>query len=147
MKKPAFGRLFILVILVLLSACSPTIRLKTGGVQPQLKPEPKTVVINRAHNGGSVKLLVGDTLLVVLPTTPGTGYAWQVVRKSRALHASSGSHAKAKGVKSARLSSRNQKRFFFRAGKSGNSRLRLVYRRPFEQAEPAAAFEIYVRVK
>lgn len=138
---------YIIALLLLLSACSPAMQAKTGDVQLRAKPAARTIVINGAHNGRSVKLAVGDTLVVVLPSNAGTGYAWQVVRKSKGVLASVGSTTKARAVKSVRLGSRRQKRFVFRAIEPGNSRLRLVYRRPFEQVQPAATFEVYIRVK
>lgn len=138
---------YIVALLLLLSACSPAMQARTGDVQLRAKPAARTVVVNGAHNGRRVKLAVGDTLVVALPTNAGTGYAWQVVRKSKGVLASLGRTTKAKAVKSVRLGSRKQKSFFFRAIKPGNSRLSLVYRRPFEQVQPAATFEVYIRVK
>lgn len=36
------------------------------------------IVISSVHNGGSVELLLGDTLIVHLPETPTTGFRWAV---------------------------------------------------------------------
>jgi hypothetical protein len=76
-----------------------------------------------------------------------TGYARQVVRQSKDSLAILESAPKAKAVKSVRLGSRKQKSFFFRSIKPGNGRLRWMYRLPFEQVEPAATFEVNIRVQ
>jgi inhibitor of cysteine peptidase len=138
---------YIVALLLLLSACSPAMQAETVDVQLRAKPAARTIVVNEAYNRRSVRLAVGDTLVVALPTNPGTSYSWQVVSRSKSVLARVGSTTKAKAVKSVRLGARKQKRFFFSAIKPGNARLRLVYRRPFEQAEPAATFEVHIRVK
>lgn len=138
---------YIIALLLLLSACSPSMQAETVDAQLRAKPAARTIVVNEAHNRRSVRLAVGDTLIVALPTNPGTGYSWQVVSRTKSVLARVGSTTKAKAVKSARLGARKQKRFFFSAIKPGNSRLRLVYRRPFEQVQPAATFEVHIRVE
>ena len=139
---------YIVALLLLLSACSPAMQARTVDVQLRAKPAARTILVNEAHNRRSVKLAVGDTLIVALPTNPGTGYSWQVVSKSKSVLARVGSITRAKGVKSVRLGARTQKRFFFSAIKPGRTRLRLVYRQPFERTMPnAPKFEVHIWVR
>src|SRR5215468_11756358 len=39
---------------------------------------PQVVEASDPYNGGTIQIFVGDTLLIRLHSTPGTGYQWQV---------------------------------------------------------------------
>lgn len=42
-------------------------------------PKPY-VVIGEKHNGATIKILPSQTILIDLPSQPGTGYRWEVTR-------------------------------------------------------------------
>jgi inhibitor of cysteine peptidase len=104
------------------------------------------VTIGADHDGGHVPLRLGQRLTVRLAGDPGTGYGWVVKQADRRILAPYGGvsftpaaapRPGAGGMFSAR----------FRAARPGETWLRLVYRRPFEPAEPpAAAFAVHVMV-
>ena len=131
--------------LVLLAACSPAPQPQVSA--PQLDPSivATMVTVTEADDGGRVALSVSDTLAVVLLSNSSTGYSWEVVSNLQDILVS------AENVQldstSARLGAVGEELFLFNAIGPGEAELRLAYRRPFEQAQPAKVFEVHVSVK
>lgn len=143
MSNRTISVVIILCILVLVG-CAPAGRPGKLEVRVRAQPVARTVVVTESDDGRGVRLAPGDTLVVALPTTPGTGYAWQVTSKLKGVLAQVGSVVNP--AKNKRLGAETRERFFFTAIKPGTARLRLAYRRPFERALPAEMFELRAEV-
>lgn len=107
----------------------------------------RTVAIDSASHGGDrVSLRTGDTLLVRLRSTPGTGYSWaqaepapgELTLIDSTFTGPEGTVVGAPGVQ----------QFRFVAARVGSGTLRLVYRRVWETGvEPADSINISFRVE
>ena len=78
-----YGKWFVLVGTALFFACG-------GGEEVAKKPTPKgkadgadAVVITKADDGKTFKVVEGQSVVVELPANPSTGYSWQVVSTDR----------------------------------------------------------------
>jgi inhibitor of cysteine peptidase len=101
----------------------------------QTKQPPRTVEIGEFTQQVHVTLKVGDTLRVVLPSTPSTGYSWHAAGHSTVLKAtaSSNSSAAQKAIGAA-----GRQTLTFTAAAAGHNDLILEYSRPWEKGKPAA---------
>ena len=100
----------------------------------QTKPS-RTIEIGEFTQQVHVSLKVGDTLRVVLPSTPSTGYSWHVAASNAILKATASSNTPG-AQKSAGAPGRQT--LVFTAAAPGRDNLVLDYSRPWEKAKPAA---------
>ena len=106
---------------------------------------PATVEIGELGQNASVQLRVGDTLRVVLPSTPSTGYSWQpsgddtasAVQVKSSKYDAGQSRPGASGTQTITLT----------AKAPGQDHLRLNYVRPWEKgAKPARTYAVSITV-
>lgn len=104
------------------------------------------VALTAAENGSSVAIENGDTLAVMLPANPTTGYSWQVVDNDGAILAQTSDpvtlpHSTALGAGGVQL-------FTFQGVAPGTMTLQMVYSRPWENnAQPANTYMLTVTVE
>lgn len=106
----------------------------------------RTVTIGDAFDGGMVHLTTGETLVVRLPSNPGTGYSWSVQWNDAAILQPRGEPVLEKpeaglgGAPGAQV-------FRFRALRAGSTGLAFAYHRPWEKKEaPARLYRVTVVV-
>src|SRR5262249_49416095 len=93
---------------------------------------PQVVEASDPYNGGTIQIFVGDTLLIRLHSTPGTGYQWQVSQIDKTILDQTSAPtfvAPPNPIPGAE----GHELFHFRREKAGNSDLTLVYVRPWEK--------------
>jgi predicted secreted protein len=101
----------------------------------QTKQPPRTIEIGEFTHQVHLSLKVGDTLRVVLPSTPSTGYSWHVAGGNTMLKATASSNTPGaqKNVGAA-----GRQTLVFTAAASGQHDLILDYSRPWEKGKPPA---------
>lgn len=122
----SFVWLFVLTLFsICIFACSPA---KKGSLELDLK-----------DNGSTVNLSVGDQLTIVLEGNPTTGYLWELGSEVDGIIKLLG---EPDYEADSDLSGGGGKYTFrFEAASSGETRLRLIYHRPFEKDVPP--IEVY----
>ena len=121
----------------LLCACSAA---------PTPAPIPSTKRLTEADAGRSIELRAGDKLEVTLPGNPTTGFQWDVSYGNTTILQPSG-ESKFEPPSSA-IGHGGQITLRFAAVGSGQTELKLIYHRPFEQdVPPAQTFEVTVTVR
>jgi inhibitor of cysteine peptidase len=106
--------------------------------------EPSEATVYTADDDGtSIVLEPGESFSVVLPGNATTGYSWQVegigaaiLSASEPVYVSDSELVGAGGVYT----------FTFTAAAAGETELRLVYHRPWEQVEPLQTFTMAVTI-
>lgn len=106
--------------------------------------EPSEATVYTADDDGtSIVLEPGESFSVVLPGNATTGYSWQVegidaaiLAAAEPVYVSDSELVGAGGVYT----------FTFTAAAAGETELRLVYLRPWEQVEPLETFTVTVTV-
>jgi inhibitor of cysteine peptidase len=105
---------------------------------------PDTITLSEADAERSVDLAVGQHLLIRLPATPSTGYAWELTNDLGEALAYDGSTIEA-GEKMPGAPAHQQLSFTARA--PGATTIALAYRRPWEKDVAALrTFSVRVRV-
>ncbi len=108
--------------------------------------QPKEVAITEQETQQGVGLNVGDTLEIVLDANPSTGYAWEPGFYNESVLKPVGEPEFVK--QDASLGSGEKQKVHFLAIGPGETKLSLVYRRPFEKATPdSKMFTVDVTVK
>lgn len=103
------------------------------------------VSITRRDNGRQVELNRGQTLIVSLSGNPSTGYLWQLGEVDE--HILQQTEAKFE-QKSDRVGASGLQIFYYKAIGTGETVLKLVYRRPWEKnVEPLETFYVQVIVR
>jgi inhibitor of cysteine peptidase len=98
------------------------------------------------NNGGEFFLGPGETLTLKIFGNPTTGYLWQVVECDRGVLMQRSEPVFVPD--SERIGSGGKFIFRFSAGRPGSTRLKLVYRRPWERnIPPAKTFELGLTVR
>jgi len=102
-----------------------------------------------SDNGKAFTVAVGDTIAVVIPGNPTTGYWWAAAlgEKDAALLAQQGEPEYAQGSNSSLIGAGGTFTFTFKASAAGQASLKLVYARPWESGAPAQTYEVQVTVK
>ena len=100
----------------------------------QTKPS-RTIEIGEFTQQVHVSLKVGDTLRVVLPSTPSTGYSWHVAASNAILKATASSNTP--GAQKS-VGAPGRQTLVFTAAAPGRDNLVLDYSRPWEKGKPAA---------
>lgn len=95
-------------------------------------------------DGMQVAMSTGDEIELVLPGNPSTGYGWVVTEAPSILEEVGETEFL---PKSDLIGAGGEFHFRFVATEPGTAQLLLVYERPFEEVEPADAFEIEVTVR
>ncbi len=131
--------LLIFTLAFVLGACSPATHRQGSS------PIPQEVTLTEEDDGSTVELGVGSTLEIVLPGNPTTGYSWEVASEETLVLMQIGEASFE--PESGALGAGGKLSLRFVAMASGETVLRLVYRRPFEEDAPAArSFEVTVKV-
>jgi uncharacterized lipoprotein YbaY/predicted secreted protein/heat shock protein HslJ len=116
------------------------------GDDQSIAPPPADVTLTNSDNGASVGLKAGQTLAVRLDSNPTTGYSWQVAEVDGAVLKQQGEPQFFRPA-DAPLGAGGVQVFRFVAT-AGQTRLTLVYRRPFEpNVPPADTFSVQVAVQ
>lgn len=111
------------------------------------KPE-KEMVIGKESNGAQVEIKSGHTLVISLESNPTTGYSWGIAEVDDAILKSQGDPQFVSSRPGEKIvGAGGWETFRFDARKSGQTRLKLVYRRPWEKdVAPVQTFEALVTV-
>lgn len=97
---------------------------------------------------GTIELAKGQELIVALPATPSTGYTWMAPLKDGAVLEQVAAPVFTPADTGEGVGRRGTQTLRFRAVASGRMKLRLLYRRPWEQGEFPADVRIFsVRVR
>jgi inhibitor of cysteine peptidase len=97
-------------------------------------------------NGKSIKVAHGARLIIVLPSTPGTGYSWKV-DNSAGECLKPLAQPKYVPARDAMPGEPGKEIFQFRAMKQGTGELKLDYLRPWEKnVAPAKTFSVTITV-
>jgi inhibitor of cysteine peptidase len=104
------------------------------------------VRVGAGDDGGQVALAPQQVLAVELESNPTTGYGWEAVDVDRAVLRQVGEADYRQGAD--RLGSGGVQTFHFQAVGAGQTTLKLVYRRPWEQGvAPLKMFTVGVTVR
>ena len=126
----------VLLVALALPACGP---MNAGGA-------PKDVKLTEKEAGKSVEVANGGTLEITLEGNPTTGYTWEVDavdEKILKLEGEPDFDAASDAVGAGGMMTLK-----FNAESAGETDLKLVYHRPWEEDEaPAETFEVSVTVK
>jgi inhibitor of cysteine peptidase len=108
------------------------------------------LTLTETDNGKSFTVEVGDTILVVLPGNPTTGYSWAAAldEESAALLTQEGEPLYAEdAVEDDVVGGGGAFTFTFTAAKEGAAAIKLVYARPWESEAPLETFEATITVE
>jgi inhibitor of cysteine peptidase len=106
-----------------------------------------TISVTEADNGRTVTLASGDTLMVSLGSTPGTGFGWKVAKVDRKVLKETGKPELIHSPNPMPGAPATQ-RFRFVVSGEGTTRLELEYVRPWERGvPPARTFHLGVTVR
>ncbi len=109
--------------------------------------KPKTVVVQTTDESGAVTLNRGDTLRLVLPGNPTTGFTWERASGAGSLLAENGDYVFTPAKKDI-AGSPGEFAFTFLASHCGEDTLTMHYLRPFEKnTPPAKTFSLKVTVR
>ena len=100
-------------------------------------------VYTAADDGAAIEVQVGGSITVVLAGNPTTGYAWQTEGLDIAVLATT---EPAYESDSELIGAGGSFTFTFTAMAAGETQLRLVYLRPWEQVEPLETFTMTITV-
>ncbi|HUS71228.1 MAG TPA: C1 family peptidase [Anaerolineae bacterium] len=150
------------IILILISMAALALASSALSSSPPAEPPPPTEIrLSAEDHGRAVQLREGEELVISLEANPSTGYAWQVDRgplaaQSQSILVQTGAAfetAAAQGSTDVEpsttappvLGAPEIQTLRFQAAQAGQTRLRLVYRRPWEaDAPPAHEFSLSV---
>ena len=143
-RSNLYGSLVVILMgmLMVLASCGPTNDMNTGG--------RSEVLLGAEDRGGQVEVDVGQVLVLTLESNPTTGFRWEVLEAKDSV-------LRQKGEAEFRLVSEldppplgagGVEIFRFEAVEAGETRLELVYHRPWEEdVEPVERFSIQVIVR
>ncbi len=108
-----------------------------------LYPEPTThctIEISETDTSKTIRLRLGDTLCVVLGSTPGTGFSWQNASADTTAFTPLGKpeQIQAKNASKDMTGSPEKTIWHFKAVREGKGVIRLLYRRSWETEKSAA---------
>ncbi|HEX9978144.1 MAG TPA: protease inhibitor I42 family protein [Acidimicrobiia bacterium] len=125
----------VLVALVAAGALAATAMSSDEPSEPQ--------AFTAADRGRSIELGVGESFSIVLDGNPTTGYGWQVDGIDESVLSTTDPEYRSD---SNLIGSGGQYTFTFTGVAAGQTQVRLVYLRPWEQAEPLETFVLTVTV-
>jgi len=139
---PAVGARFALFVLMVVFCASLISCSRSGDTAPA-----NTTNVTDADNEHAVLLATGDTLVVALASTPGTGFGWKVAELDSKMLREIGTPEVIPGSHPMPGASATQV-FHFQAVGAGSTGLELDYVRPWEKgAAPARTFRLGVTVR
>lgn len=104
------------------------------------------LVLTYADNGQEIEVNLETKIIIELPSNQSTGYGWEFANPDDNFIYQDGESVyiitEGPGMGAGGI-----ERFIFRASRTGNSSIRLVYRRPWEEVEPLDEFHIDVIVR
>jgi predicted secreted protein len=105
--------------------------------------------LGEADNGKTYTVKAGDTIEVVIPGNPTTGYAWTSAlgEKDAALIQPVGEPAYASEAKDGVVGGGGFYTFTFKATAAGEALLKLVYSRSWESVEPLQTFAVTLTIE
>ena len=107
----------------------------------------KPVNLTEADNNGQVTLKQGQELTIALEANPTTGYRWELAECNQSILIQQGESSDA-ASQPVRPGSSGLESWRFAAKAEGETELRLVYHRPWEEdTEPAQTFTVKVVVR
>ena len=103
--------------------------------------------VGEADSGKAYTVKVGDTIEVVIPGNPTTGFSWTaaLAEKDAGLVQQVGEPAYA--ADSALVGAGGIYTFTFKAAAKGEALLKLVYARPWESVEPEKTFTVTLTIE
>jgi len=107
---------------------------------------PAAVELTEEQNGGTVALIVGDTMQIQLDGNPTTGYIWEADTLDTSLFEQAGPP---KYTRNNNLTGGGGTYVFtFKALQAGSGHLRLIYHRTFEKGvAPLRVFDVTVDIQ
>ena len=115
------------------------------GCAGQQKP---VVSLDDADDCSPLKLTQGQELVLTLPSNPTTGFRWELRNPAAGVLRRLGPEVYSNPDDNGLVGSGGESTWRFRADASGDDRLELVYRRPWEKdAEPAESFSCAIQVR
>jgi inhibitor of cysteine peptidase len=141
--------LVLVMIMVLMAGCGGSTMPPAATPEPDSEPVGE-VVLTGADNGRAVALEQGQVLLISLASNPTTGHTWEVVAVDEAIlrQEAEAEYVASDTAQTPVAGAGGTETFRFRAEGSGETELRLVYRRPWEEGvEPAETFAVRASVQ
>ncbi len=120
-----------------------------GGCGESPKASEGPLTLTEADGGMSFTIKAGDTILVVLPGNPSTGYSWMAAldEQSAAVLAQQGEPAYVEETTDESvIGGGGTFTFTFTATEEGEAIVKLDYVRPWESVAPEKTFEVNVTV-
>ena len=144
-RSVGYGSLVVLLMgMVLgLAGCGPDTDLPAGATSEE-------VPLSAEDGGGQVEVAVGQILVLTLESNPTTGYSWQVVEAEDSVLRQIGEpeFKAASELDPPLVGAGGVEVFRFEAVGAGETRLELVYRRPWEEGvEPLETYSVQVVVR
>jgi inhibitor of cysteine peptidase len=103
------------------------------------------ISVSDTDNGKHLDLKLGEVLSIVLPENATTGYVWELADPDASLFSLSN---KGSRYTEGTIGAAGQAWFVIRADKTGTGEIRLIHRRPWQDANTAlATFTLSVRVQ
>jgi inhibitor of cysteine peptidase len=112
-------------------------------------PPVEPIEVNENDDGGQVELKLGQMLVVTLESNPTTGYRWQQADNPESVlqHIGEAEFKPSQTGEPPLIGAGGLEIFRFRAVRTGQMTLQLVYHRPWEEgAEPLKTFSLEVVV-
>ena len=103
------------------------------------------ITLHASDNGSQVELRSGQNLVILLEGNPTTGYTWEAVEYDEGVLRQVGEPAFT--PESDAVGAPGSQVLRFKALDKGQTTLRLVYHRPWEDAEPEMVFSVEVVVR
>lgn len=143
-RSIGYGSLVVLLMgmLLALAGCGADTDLPAGVTSEE-------VSLSAKDSGGQVEVDVGQVLVLTLESNPTTGYSWEVVDAEGSVLRQTGEPEFEAASESdpAPLGAGGVEVFRFEAVGAGETRLELVYHRPWEEGvEPLETFSVQVVV-
>jgi inhibitor of cysteine peptidase len=111
---------------------------------PSDDPEQGVVSLSAVDDGRQIELTEGQVLVVSLESNPATGYLWEIEEADKTILHQTGKMEFE--PESHLLAAPGKQILRFEAVAAGQTRLRLVYRRPWEkEVKPAMSFSLQVQ--
>jgi inhibitor of cysteine peptidase len=126
-----------------LAGCGPDADLPAGATSEE-------VSLSAKDGGGQVEVDAGQILVLTLESNPTTGFSWEVVEAEDSVLRQTGDaeFKEASELDAAPLGAGGVEVFRFEAVGAGETRLELIYHRPWEEGvEPLETFSVQVVVR
>jgi inhibitor of cysteine peptidase len=126
------ARLLVPLSLSLLAACAQ---------------QPRHIVALEAQSDCPLSLKTGQVLMLTLPSTPTTGYRWQVQNPAQGILSSLGPEVYSNPEDKNMVGSAGQSIWRYRANSTGSGHLMMVYQQPWApEVAPERTFDCVITV-